>query len=82
MRRRRVFLFVAVLGAALTGGVVAIVVRGGAPAPSVSAPPPVTTATVQRTDLSATILTEGTLGYTPAAPVANQMTGAYLRSTA
>ena len=67
----------ALVGAVVAGGVVAIVLRGGAPAPAVPGPPPVTTATVMRTDLATTVLTEGTLGFAPSDPVVNRFTGTY-----
>jgi hypothetical protein len=67
----------ALIGAAVTGGIAAIAVRGGSPAPAVSAPPPVTTATVTRTDLATTVLTEGSLGDATSAPVVNRLPGTY-----
>ena len=77
MTRRRILLAVLLVGAAIAGGVLAIVLRGGAPAPVIPALPPVTTATVMRTDLSTTVLTEGTLGYAPSDPVVNRFAGTY-----
>ena len=49
--------------------------RGGAPAAAGAAP--VATATVVRTNLVTTVLTEGTLGYAATRPVVNQLTGTY-----
>jgi hypothetical protein len=77
MNRRRSLMVAALAAAAITGAVVAIAVRGGAPAPAGSAPPPVTTATVVRTDLATHVLTEGTLGYAASAPVVNHVVGTY-----
>ena len=64
------------VAAGLCGAAVAFVVRG-APAPAAPNPPPVGTATVVRTDLASSVLTEATLGYTPSPPVVDQMTGTY-----
>jgi hypothetical protein len=69
-------LAVALVAAALCGAVVAVAVRG-TPAPAAPNPPPMSTAVVQRTDLSSTVLAEGTLGYTPSAPVVNELSGTY-----
>ena len=63
--------------AAVTGAVVTVAVRGGAAAPAAAAPPPPATATVVRTNLATTVLTEGTLGYAPTPPVVNQIAGTY-----
>jgi hypothetical protein len=75
--RRRLVLPAGLVGAAIVGAVAAVAVRGGAPAPAGPAPPPVTTATVVRTDLSTTVNTEGTLGYAPTAPLVNRLAGTY-----
>jgi hypothetical protein len=75
IRRRLAFVGLLVLGAAV-GSFATITVWGGSSA-AVPAPPPVTTATVMRTDLVTTTLTEGTLGYSPTDPVVNRMTGTY-----
>ena len=66
----------ALLGAMVTGAVIGIAVRG-APAPAESRPPPVSTATVIRTDLATTVLTGGTLGYAPTSPLINRVAGTY-----
>ncbi|HEV2240358.1 MAG TPA: peptidoglycan-binding domain-containing protein [Streptosporangiaceae bacterium] len=63
--------------AAVTGAVVTVAVRGGAAAPAAAAPPPPSTATVVRTNLATTVLTEGTLGYAPTLPIVNAVTGTY-----
>jgi peptidoglycan hydrolase-like protein with peptidoglycan-binding domain len=77
MNRRRTLAVAALAAAAVTGAVVAIALRGGAPAPAGSAPPPVATATVVRTNLATNVLTEGTLGYAASAPVVNHTAGTY-----
>ena len=75
---RRILALPALLTAtAVTGAVVTVAVRGGAAAPAAAAPPPPSTATVVRTDLATTVLTEGTLGYAPALPIVNQIAGTY-----
>ena len=66
----------ALAAAALCGAAVAIAVRG-TPAPAAPNPPPVGTATVVRTDLASSVLTEGTLGYTTSPPVVNELGGTY-----
>jgi peptidoglycan hydrolase-like protein with peptidoglycan-binding domain len=66
-----------VTAAAVTGAVVTVAVRGGAAAPAAAAPPPPSTATVVRTSLATTVLTEGTLGYAPTLPIVNQIAGTY-----
>jgi hypothetical protein len=63
--------------AAVIGGVLTVALRGGAAAPAAPAPPPLTTATVVRTDLRTTVLTGATLSYAPAGPVVNELTGTY-----
>jgi len=77
MSRRHLLLAVTLVGAVVAGGVVAIVLRGGVPAPVGPARPPVTTATVMRTNLTTTVLTEGTLGFEQSDPVVNRFTGTY-----
>ena len=67
----------ALVCAALAGAVIAISVVGGAAAPAAPMAAPLSTATVVRTDLATSALTGGTLGYAPAAPVVNQLTGTY-----
>jgi len=75
--RRSLALPVLLTAAAVTGAVVTVAVRGGAAAPAAAAPPPESTATVVRTNLATTVLTGGTLGYAPARPVVNQLTGTF-----
>jgi peptidoglycan hydrolase-like protein with peptidoglycan-binding domain len=64
--------------AAVAGAVVTVSVRGGDAAP-VTAPaqPRPATAAIVRTDLVATALTGGILGYAAARPVVNQLPGTY-----
>lgn len=75
--RRRAALPAALIAAAIAGAVVTVAVGGGSAAPAAAPPPRAGTATVLRTDLSTTVLTGGTLGYAPARPVLNQLTGTY-----
>lgn len=65
-----------VAAAALCGSVVTIVLRG-TPAPAAPSPPPVGTARVVVTDLSSSVLTEGTLGYAASPSVVNRRAGTY-----
>jgi hypothetical protein len=65
-----------VVAAALCGSLVTIAVRG-TPAPAAPNPPPMGLARVVRTDLSSSVLTQGTLGYAPSVPVVNQLAGTY-----
>jgi peptidoglycan hydrolase-like protein with peptidoglycan-binding domain len=68
----------ALAGAALAGAVTAVALRGGQASPEPpAAPPRLATATVTRTDLVATTLTGGTLGYAAGRPVVNQVSGIY-----
>lgn len=62
--------------AALCGAAVTVALRG-TPAPAAPSAPPVGTATVERTDLTDTVLTQGTLGYAQSPPVINQLPGIY-----
>jgi hypothetical protein len=66
----------ALVAAALCGAAVTVALRG-TPAPAAPNPPPVGTASVVRTDLASTVLTEGTLGYTRVPPVVNNLSGIY-----
>jgi peptidoglycan hydrolase-like protein with peptidoglycan-binding domain len=65
------------LAAAAAGSVATIAVRGGQVPAGPPAPPPVTLATVVRTNLATTVLTAGTLGYAATNPVVNQLAGTY-----
>jgi peptidoglycan hydrolase-like protein with peptidoglycan-binding domain len=74
---RRGALAVSLVAAALVGAVTAVAVRGGQAAPAAPLPPRLGTATVVRTNLVSTALTDGTLGYAAARPVVNLVTGIY-----
>ena len=76
-RRRRGVLAASLAAAAVAGAVAAVAVRGGQTASAAPPPPRVATATVVRTNLVTTALTGGTLGYAPARPVLNLVTGIY-----
>jgi peptidoglycan hydrolase-like protein with peptidoglycan-binding domain len=75
--RRQAAIAVGLLAAAAAGVVATVAVRGGQAPASAPAAPPVTTATVVRTDLATTVLTAGTLGYAATNPVVNQLAGTY-----
>jgi hypothetical protein len=75
--RRRLVLVAVVLGAAVAGSVATIAVRGGSAATTTAGLPPLSTATITRTTLATTELTEGTLGYAPTEPVVNRIAGTY-----
>jgi peptidoglycan hydrolase-like protein with peptidoglycan-binding domain len=77
VKRGRLVLPGLLAGAAVAGAVAAVAIRGGTPAPVAPAAPPVSTATVVRTNLATTVLTAGTLGYAPAPPVVNRVAGTY-----
>src|SRR5271169_5705344 len=66
----------ALVAAALCGAAITVAVRG-TPAPAAPIPPPLGTASVVRTDLTNSVLTEGTLGHSPSPPVVNQLAGTY-----
>lgn len=76
MRYRRLALGAGLAGAAIIGGVATSAVRGDTAVPTAT-PPPVSTSTIVRTDLAATILTGGTLGYAPTQPLVNHVAGTY-----
>lgn len=77
MRRRLLAGGAALTAAAMVGAIAAIAVdRSSGPAARM-APPPMSTARIVRTDLTQTVLTEGTLGYAPARPVVNDIAGTY-----
>lgn len=75
MRRRA--LSGSLAAAALAGAIVTIAVRGGQTAPAAPAPPRLSTATVTRTTLVTTALTNGTLKYAATRPVVNVVSGIY-----
>jgi len=74
---RRGALAASLAAAALAGAVTAVAVQGGQAAPAAPAPPRLATAAVVRTNLVTTTLTGGTLGYAPARPMVNLVTGIY-----
>ena len=67
----------ALVAAGLAGVVAAVAVVGGAPAPAAAPRVRVGTATVRRTNLATKVLTAGTLGFAPARPLTNQLSGTY-----
>lgn len=67
---------VALVAAALCGALVAVALRS-TPSPAAPNPPATATATVRLTNLATTVLTQGTLGFTPSPPVVNRITGTY-----
>ncbi len=67
---------VALVAAALCGALAAVALRGS-PSPAAPNPPATATATVRLTNLATTVLTQGTLGFTPSPPVVNRITGTY-----
>ncbi|HEV2362191.1 MAG TPA: peptidoglycan-binding domain-containing protein [Acidimicrobiales bacterium] len=75
--RRRLLILGALTGAALAGSAATVAVVGGSPAPAAPALPSVSTATVVRTDLVSSVLTEGYLGYAPTEPLVNHLQGTY-----
>ncbi len=77
MRRRGIATATALGAAALSGCIATIALWEGNATSASPAPAPVATATVVRTDLVSTVLTEGTLGYAPADPVVNRLSGTY-----
>jgi peptidoglycan hydrolase-like protein with peptidoglycan-binding domain len=75
--RRQAGIAAGLLAAAAAGVIATVAVRGGQAPASSPAAPPVTTATVVRTNLATTVLTAGTLGYAATDPVVNQLAGTY-----
>jgi len=67
----------ALVAAGLAGVVAAVAVVGGAPAPAATPRVRVGTATVRWTNLATKVLTAGTLGFAPARPLTNQLSGTY-----
>jgi len=74
--RRAVTAGAVVLTAALCGSAVTVALRG-APAPAAPSPPATGTARVVRTDLTSSVLTQGTLGYAPSPPLVDHLAGTY-----
>ncbi len=75
--RRSLAVPAAVIAAGVTGVVATVALAGGTARPATSSPIRVGTATVRMTNLAATVLTSATMGYAPARPLTNQMTGTY-----
>ncbi len=75
MNRQAKF-WLALVVAAVCGGIVTVAVRG-TPAPAAPSPPALSTSAIVRTDLSSTVLAQGTLGYASSPPVINQLAGTY-----
>jgi len=67
----------ALVGAAVAGSVTTIALWGNPSTAAAPAAPATSTATVVRTNLATTTLTEGTLGYAPSSPVVNHVSGVY-----
>ena len=74
---RRLAVPAGLVAAGVTGVVAAVTVTGGAAAPATTPRIRLTTATVKLTNLAATMLTGGVLGYAPARPLTNQLAGTY-----
>jgi hypothetical protein len=77
VKRRRIGLAAALLAAAAVGSVTTFTVGGISASVASPTPAAVSSATVERTDLVSTVLTEGTLGYAPTNPVVNRLQGTY-----
>jgi membrane fusion protein, multidrug efflux system len=77
VKRKQAALGAALTSAAAAGAVAAVSLTGAPAAPAAAAPPRMTVAKVVRTSLATTVLTEGTLGYRPTAPVINALSGTY-----
>jgi peptidoglycan hydrolase-like protein with peptidoglycan-binding domain len=67
----------ALVAAGVTGVVATVAFTGGSAAPAAAPRVRVSTATVRLTNLTMTTLTAGTLGYSPARPLTNQLSGTY-----
>ncbi|MDR2985209.1 MAG: peptidoglycan-binding protein [Nocardiopsaceae bacterium] len=74
---RRLAVPAALVAAGITGVVGAIAVTGGSAAPAATPRIRLSTATVKLTNLTATMLTAGVMGYAPARPLTNQIAGTY-----
>ena len=77
MSRNRLAFAAALVAAAIVGAVVIVTVRGDVSAPVASSAAPPATTTIVRTDLSTSVLTAATLGYTPIDPIVNRLNGTY-----
>jgi peptidoglycan hydrolase-like protein with peptidoglycan-binding domain len=67
----------ALVAAGVTGVVATVAFTGGSAAPAAAPRVRVSTAAVRLTNLTTTTLTSGTLGYAPARPLTNQLSGTY-----
>jgi hypothetical protein len=65
------------VAAAALGAIATVALRGTTVASTPPRPSSLSTATVVRTDLADTVLTEGTLGYAASTPVVNRLSGTY-----
>lgn len=77
MTGRRPTLVVGLAGAAAIGAAAAVGLTGAQGSTAAPQLPRLATATVSRTTLTDSVLTQGTLGYQASAPVINAMTGTY-----
>ena len=77
MTARRPALVAGLAGAAAVGAAATVSLSGGQASPAAPQFPRLATATVSRSTLTESVLTEGTLGYQASAPVINAMTGIY-----
>ena len=77
MSRRRAVQIATLLAAAVVGSVATVALVGGKSSSGQTAPRPVATVSIIRTNLTTSVLTEGTLGYTPANPIVNLNVGTY-----
>ncbi len=77
MTGRRPALVAGLAGAAAVGAAAAVSLAGGQASPSAPPLPAPATATLSRTTLTESVLTEGTLGYQGTVPVINGLTGTY-----
>ena len=68
---------VALAAAGIAGVVATVALTGGSAAPAAPPGVRVSTAAVRLTNLATTVLTAGTLGYAPATPLTNQLSGTY-----
>jgi peptidoglycan hydrolase-like protein with peptidoglycan-binding domain len=75
--KRRAGIWAALAAAVMAGAIGAVALGAGTRSPAAAPPPRISTATVTRTSLATSVLTGGTLGYAPAPPLINQVTGTY-----
>ena len=77
MRRRGLLAAGALVLAGVTGAIATIALDGAGRPGAVPRTARLSTATIERTSLMDTVLTEGTLGYAPTEPVVNALSGTY-----